>query len=34
MVLFCAGLFIGAILGIGLHCLLIVAKDADNKMIN
>ena len=29
MLLFIGGMMLGAILGIGLHCMLIVAKEAD-----
>ena len=32
MLLFIGGMMLGAILGIGLHCMLIVAKEPDEKI--
>ena len=32
MLLFFSGMMLGAILEIGLHCMLIVAKEADEKI--
>lgn len=32
MLVFIIGIVIGAVLGIGLHCMLIMSKEADNKL--
>lgn len=32
MILLIVGMIIGATLGIGLHCMLIVAKEADERI--
>lgn len=32
MLVFIAGMMLGATLGIGFHCMLIVAKEADEKI--
>ena len=32
MGLFIAGMMLGSIIGIGLHCMLIVAKEADERV--